>query len=144
MNIDRGISAEEIITSLNLLPHPEGGQYVQTFRDGTASTAIYYLLQKDERSHWHRVHGSAEVWHYYAGSSIDLMLSCDGVSVQTNVLGPNIATGERPQIIVPAGCWQSAQCRDDWMLAGCTVAPSFDFANFEIAQPDWQPGQTDR
>lgn len=138
------LSPADIIETLGLLPHPEGGHYVQTFRDENGeearSTAIYYLLQEGERSHWHRVHGAAEVWHYYAGDPIILSTSTDGKKIETLVLGPDILAGERPQGIVPAGCWQSAKSSGCWTLVGCTVAPGFEFANFEMAEPDWRPG----
>ena len=137
-------SAADIVKALGLSPHPEGGHYVQTFVDENGqpphSTAIYYLLQSGEQSHWHRVHGSMEIWHYYAGETIELSLSEDGENLSTIRLGPDILAGERPQVIVPAGCWQSAKCQGDWTLAGCTVAPGFSFENFEMATPGWQPG----
>ncbi len=138
-------SAQEIIKKLGLKPHPEGGHYVQTFRDEkdekVCSTAIYYLLQKGERSHWHRVHGSAEIWHYYAGDPLNLLISANAVKINTQKLGPHVLNKETPQIIVPSGHWQSAECNGEWTLAGCTVAPGFEFENFEMAAPGWQPGQ---
>ncbi len=138
-------SAQELIKKLGLKPHPEGGHYTQTFRDEAAdtvhSTAIYYLLQKGECSHWHRVHGSAEIWHYYAGDPLDLSISTDGEEITTQSLGPNILGNELPQIIIPAGHWQSAECNGEWTLVGCTVAPGFEFENFEMAASDWRPGQ---
>ena len=89
------LSAEAIIRELGLEPHPEGGFYHQTFRDKAGgerghSTAIYYLLEKGVRSHWHRVTDAVEVWHYYAGAPIALHLSDDGREVQTFTLGPAI------------------------------------------------------
>ncbi len=142
------MTAQDIIAALGLSPHREGGHYVQTFRDeageGAYSTAIYYLLQKGERSHWHRVHKSSEVWHYYAGDPIIIAISRDGRKSESHVLGPDILAGERPQIVVPAGWWQSARSDGAWSLAGCTVAPGFDFANFEMAPAGWQPGSKEQ
>ena len=137
--------AREIIDHFELEPHPEGGWFRQTFRDvgadGTVpSTAIYFLLARGERSHWHRVHHAAEVWHHYAGDPIRLCLSVDGVAEDDHLLGTDLASGQRPQVIVPLGCWQSAETLGDWTLVGCTVAPGFDFTHFELAPPDWQPG----
>ncbi|MEO8650760.1 MAG: cupin domain-containing protein [Hyphomicrobiaceae bacterium] len=138
-------SPQEIIATLRMAPHPEGGHHVETWRhvspDGGrgAGTAIYYLLQAGERSHWHRV-DAAEIWHWYAGAPLDLSLSPDGVAVDALVLGNDVASGARPQILVSAGVWQSAASTGAWSLVGCTVSPAFDFAGFEMAAPRWQPG----
>jgi uncharacterized protein len=138
-------SAAEIIARLELRPHPEGGYYRETFRDSRAdatgrssSTAIYYLLARGERSHWHRI-DAVEVWHYYAGSPLDLWIANDSCPRHTVRLGPDIAAGERPQAIVPASAWQSAETTGEWTLVGCTVAPAFEFASFELAPKDWEP-----
>ena len=138
-------AAREVIDRFELSPHPEGGWYRQTFRDeasdGTVrSTAFYFLLARGERSHWHRVRNAAEVWHHYAGDPIRLRLSGDGVTAEEHALGTDLAAGERPQVIVPLGHWQSAESLGEWTLVGCTVAPGFDFDHFELAPPDWQPG----
>lgn len=137
-------TAEEIIVTLGMQRHPEGGWYAETFRDGDgtnrgASTAIYYLLQAGERSHWHRVRDAAEVWHFYAGDPLLLKIS-DGMTVEDIRLGTNLAAGERPQGVVPANAWQSAEPLGGFTLVGCTVAPGFEFASFEMAEPGWEPG----
>jgi len=139
-------TAAEIIARLELKPHPEGGHYRETFRDSrrdvdgrSASTAIYFLLARGERSHWHRI-DAAEIWHYYAGSALNLQIA-DGVGQRCISLGPDLAAGEVPQTIVPAQAWQAAESSGDWTLVGCTVAPGFDFAKFELAAPDWFPGR---
>ncbi|MDR6755454.1 putative cupin superfamily sugar epimerase [Mycoplana sp. BE70] len=139
------MTPQEIIATLGMERHPEGGWYVQTFRDpeGGArghSTCIYYLLERGERSHWHRVRDATEIWHHYAGEPIALSLSNDGVANQIHVLGPNLAKGERPQVLVPANWWQSAEPLGEWTLVGCTVAPGFSFDAFELAPPGWRPG----
>jgi len=140
--------ARSVIDLLGLTPHPEGGWFAETLRDvgpdGTVhSTAIHYLLAQGERSRWHRVRHAAEVWHHYAGGPLRLSLSADGESVDEYTLGVDLAGGERPQVIVPADCWQAAEPLGDWTLVGCTVAPGFDFEHLELAEPDWQPnGQT--
>jgi hypothetical protein len=141
--------AAAIIRELGLQPHPEGGHYRESFRDAVtvgsgaaargASTAIYYLLQAGERSHWHRV-DAAEVWHWYAGAALALTISEDGREAVTHRLGADLAAGERPQVVVPAGAWQAAESLGAWTLAGCTVAPAFRFEGFEMAPPDWKPG----
>lgn len=139
------LTPQAIIRELGLERHPEGGWYHQTFRDTAGgsrghSTAIYYLLEKGERSHWHRVKDAAEVWHYYAGAPITLHLSADGQETQTLTLGPDVLNGERPQVIVPVNCWQSAESTGAFTLVGCTVSPGFEFSSFEMAAPGWTPG----
>jgi uncharacterized protein len=141
------LSAADVIRLLELRPHPEGGHYRQTFRDGRlvhgerpASTAIYFLLARGERSHWHKV-DAVEVWHYHAGAPLVLEIAAhDRGPIQRLTLGPDLAAGERPQAVVPVHQWQAAQSLGDWTLVGCTVAPGFEFAGFELAPPDWKPG----
>jgi uncharacterized protein len=137
-------TAAEIIAQLELKPHPEGGHFRETFRDArldadgrSVSTAIYFLLARGERSHWHRI-DAVEVWHYYAGSSLTLQIADDGGQHRVT-LGPNLAAGEVPQAVVPAHAWQAAESSGDWTLVGCTVAPGFDFAKFELAPKGWKP-----
>jgi predicted cupin superfamily sugar epimerase len=136
-------TAQDIIDRLGLTPHPEGGYYRETFRDPhlidgrSVSTAIYYLLPKGQRSHWHRV-DAAEVWHWHAGAALALSVgTAEGVVVHR--LGADLRAGERPQVVVEAGQWQSAESLGDWTLVGCTVAPGFEFAGFEMAPPGWEP-----
>lgn len=135
------MTPDDIVRLLNLKPHPEGGHFRETFRDeGSprgASTAIYYLLAKGEQSHWHRV-DAAEVWHWYAGDALELSIAADGRTT-SHRLGPNLAQGERPQIVVPKGAWQSAKPLGHYALVGCTVAPAFTFDGFEMAPPGWRP-----
>ena len=138
-------TAANIIARLELKPHPEGGYYRETFRDVRAdaqgramSTAIYYLLGRGDRSHWHRI-DAVEVWHYYSGDALTLRIANEGCASHTITLGPDVAAGQRPQAIVPAGAWQAAESTGDWTLVGCTVAPAFEFAKFEMAGKDWAP-----
>ena len=143
----RMLSAGEIVRMLDLKPHPEGGHFRETFRDArmleggrAASTAIYFLLARGERSHWHRV-DAVEVWHYHAGAPLVLeMAAAEKGPIRRMKLGPDLAMGERPQGIVPAAHWQAAESLGDWTLVGCTVAPGFEFATFETAAKDWEPG----
>jgi len=139
------VTADEIIATLGLQPHPEGGCYIETFRDANGSerghsTAIYYLLKAGERSHWHRVKDAAEVWHFYAGSPLRLRLAKDGEAMREVILGVDLRNGERPQAVVVANEWQSAESLGDFTLIGCTVAPGFEFSKFEMAPPGWEPG----
>jgi len=138
------LTAADIIAQFKLQPHPEGGHYRETFRDPrtdangrSVSTAILFLLARGERSHWHRV-DAAEIWHHYAGGALLLEIVEDGHR-QSVRLGSDLATGETPQAIVPAHAWQAAHPTGAWTLVGCTVAPGFDFAGFELAKPDFVP-----
>lgn len=141
------MTADEIIARLGLRPHPEGGHFRETFRapDATnsggrgASTAIFFLLKAGERSHWHRVDAD-EIWHYYAGAPLELSMSGDGKTTRHLRLGNDFGLLETPQGVVPRGVWQAARSLGNWTLVGCTVAPAFDFAGFELAPPGWAPG----
>ena len=137
--------AADIIRLLDLKPHPEGGHYCQTFRDAApsgsrpASTAIYFLLARGERSHWHRV-DAVEVWHHYAGAPLKLSARRDGgrpgdapASWFRSWIG-RASAGRSAD-----GHWQAAESLGDWTLVGCTVAPGFEFSGFELAPAGWAP-----
>ena len=130
--------ADRLIEQLGLAPHPEGGHFRETFRDpdgpGRArSTAILFLLKAGEISRWHRI-DAAEVWHFHRGAALEIHI---GNSRQ--VLGAAIEKGERPQLVVPKGAWQMAKSLGDYTLVGCTVAPGFEFAGFEMAPEGFRP-----
>ena len=139
-------TAADIIQRLNMQPHPEGGHFVETFRDDLTlpkskraiSTAIYYLLEKGDRSHWHRV-DAVEIWHHYAGAPLTLSIAAEDAPAEEWILGPDLLKEERPQVVIPRGYWQAAHSNGDWTLVGCTVAPGFEFDGFEIAPKDWTP-----
>ncbi|MEX5729258.1 putative cupin superfamily sugar epimerase [Rhodovulum iodosum] len=133
--------AETIIAHLDLRPHPEGGWYRETWVAETegsarpAGTAIYYLLAAGQKSHWHRV-DATEIWHFYAGAPLILSLAeTQAGPARDLTLGPDLAAGALPQLIVPAHHWQAAESTGDWTLAGCTVSPGFRFDGFEMAPP---------
>ncbi len=127
---------DEVIERLGLRPHPEGGWYAETWREPAAegeraaSSAIYFLLRAGETSRQHRV-DATEVWHWYAGDPLEL-----AIGDVSRLLGPDLAAGQRPQLVVPAGTWQSARSLGAWTLVGCTVAPAFEFAGFELADDE--------
>lgn len=137
------MDADEVIARYRLRPHPEGGHYRETIRapagagERAAVSAIYYLLKAGETSAWHRV-DAVEIWHYYAGAPLRLSLSPEGRAATERLLGTG--DGAEPHLVVPAGCWQGAVSLGAWTLAGCTVAPAFEFAGFELAPPQWRPG----
>jgi hypothetical protein len=147
-------SAAELVAQLGLTPHPEGGFFRETYRDGlaltdlpgrfagprSASTAIYYLLGRGDMSALHRIH-SDEVWHHYAGGTLTVHVlhpPAHGQPARHEALrlGMNLSAGERPQAVVPAGAWFGARLEggDAYALVGCTVAPGFDFADFEMGE----------
>jgi predicted cupin superfamily sugar epimerase len=129
--------ADRLISLLELAPHPEGGHFRETFRDTGGgrvySTAIYFLLRCGEVSRWHRV-DAAEVWHFYRGAPLELR-----IGRESYVLGPDIDEAQVPQLVVPPNIWQAAKSLGDYTLVGCTVAPGFDFAHFELAPDDFEP-----
>ena len=138
--------AARIIELLGLRPHPEGGHYVEIFREGGgaagargACTAIYFLLQAGEVSAWHRVRDATEIWHWYAGAPLVLTISANGHDAAAWHLGTDLEAGHRPQVVVPANAWQSAESLGRWTLAGCTVSPGFVFDGFELAPAGWRP-----
>ena len=135
--------AAAIVAQLELKPHPEGGHYRETFRDlsvdadgRSRSTAIYFLLARGERSHWHRI-DAVEIWHHYAGAALTLRIA-DESGERSVTLGADLVAGEAPQAVVPAHAWQAAESNGDWTLVGCTVAPGFEFAKFELAPKGWK------
>ena len=139
------LTAADVIRLLDLRPHPEGGHFRETFRDAivaeggrAASTAIYFLLARGERSHWHRI-DAAEVFHWYAGAPLRLDIAPENGARQRVTLGSDLAAGERPQAVVPAHTWQAGESLGDWTLVGCTVAPGFEFAKFELARAGREP-----
>ncbi|MEM9394488.1 MAG: cupin domain-containing protein [Pseudomonadota bacterium] len=134
------MTAEQIITELGLAPHPEGGWYRETYRSQVrtdarpAATAIHFLLQAGERSHWHKVDAD-EIWLWHAGASLTLSISASEAGPATDhILSGDTALGA-PQILVPADHWQAAESTGAYTLVSCIVAPGFDFAGFTLAAP---------
>lgn len=133
------MTADEIIEHLHLAPHPEGGWYRQTWegdeRPRACGTCIYFLLKEGETSRWHRV-DATEIWHHYTGAPLELRIAeTDEGPTILHRLGPNLAAGHAPQVIVPKDHWQSARATTGWALVGCTVSPGFTFDGFELAPP---------
>ena len=137
------LGANEIIRLLNMQPHPEGGHYAETWRTPGAGravmTAIYYLLEADQVSAWHRV-DAEEVWLWHAGGPLALTVSPPvGKGASAKTLGPDLRAGQRPQFVIPAHCWQTAETLGHWTLVSCIVAPGFEFSGFTLAPKDWRP-----
>ncbi len=139
-----GDAAGAVIAALGLTPHPEGGWYRETWRgppgpDGRAiGTAIHFLLEAGQRSHWHRV-DAAELWLWHAGHPLALDIAEAGAPARTLRLGGDVLAGHSVQGLVPPGAWQAATADRGWALVSCTVTPGFEFAGFELAPPDWSP-----
>jgi predicted cupin superfamily sugar epimerase len=134
-------SASEIVARLGLSPHPEGGWFrevhraaerIETPRGSRAAlTTIYYLLERRQLSRWHVV-ASDEIWHFYAGAPLELLVyDARARALQTHLLGPP-SPGHAPIGIVPAGIWQAARSRGEYSLVGCSVGPGFDYADFKF------------
>jgi hypothetical protein len=128
---------ESLIEALGLVPHPEGGWYRRTWEapasagERPAASAIYYLLLDEEYSAPHRI-DATELWHFYDGDPLELRMEWPDGRTDVSVLGPNVPAGQRPQIVVEAGVWQSARPRGRYTLVGATVTPAFMFEGFEL------------
>lgn len=141
------MSAAALIDALGLAPHPEGGWYRETWRteapDGARAmaSAILFLLEAGQRSHWHRI-DATELWLFHAGSAPRLETAAGAAGPVTAArLGPDVPAGETPQLMIAPGHWQSATADRGWALVSCVVAPAFSFAGFELAPPGWAPGR---
>lgn len=142
--------AKALIEALGLAPHPEGGWYRETWRaaaqdgDRAQATAIHFLLEAHQRSHWHIV-DAAEIWLWHAGDPLLLSLSPDeNGPVRDIILGGDILKAQSPQHVVAPHEWQAAAPLPGphgFSLVSCVVAPAFQFEGFTLAQPGWSPGQ---
>ncbi|MFK7837798.1 MAG: cupin domain-containing protein [Sulfitobacter sp.] len=133
------MTPEQIITQLNLAPHPEGGHYRQTWSAGNegrpVGTCIYFLLKRGEISHWHKV-DATEIWLFHAGAPLVLSMAETKAGPATDhMLTPDLTKGA-PQLIVPENHWQAARSTGDYTLVSCTVSPGFQFEGFTLAEPD--------
>lgn len=143
------VDAHPLAAALDLEPHPEGGWYRRTWCSDVvideatgrrAGSAIVYLLAAGTSSAWHRVTDADELWLFHDGDALELSLSPDGQQAETVLLGPDVQAGQRPQVVVPTGWWQSAHAPRRHALVTCTVTPEFRFEGFEMAPPGWTPG----
>jgi predicted cupin superfamily sugar epimerase len=136
---------ESLIAALDLAPHPEGGWYRRTWEAAAehgqrpAGSAIYYLLLEGEVSAPHRI-DATELWHFYAGDPLELSREWADGRREVQVLGPDVAAGHAPQLVVEAGVWQSARLLGRYALVGATVTPAFSFDGFELRQDPAAPG----
>ena len=144
------MTADDLIEALALAPHPEGGWYRETWRAGAeageraAASAVLYLIEPGQRSHWNRVDAD-EIWLWHGGDPVDLSIAeSEAGPMRTVRLGGQVASGEQVQVVIPAGQWQSAAPvpggAAGYTLISCIVAPAFEFSGFELAEPGWAPG----
>lgn len=139
-----GSTARALIEAMALAPHPEGGWYRETWRAAAepgqraGGTAILFLLEEGQRSHWHKVDAD-EHWFWHAGAPLLLSIAAEGEAVRDIVVGPDVVAGQIPQALVPAGQWQAAEPQGGWVLVSCTVTPGFEFAGFTLAEEGWAP-----
>lgn len=141
--------ADALIAILGLRPHPEGGWYAETWRARAtenarpAGSAILFLLRAGETSRWHRI-DATEIWHHCGGAPLELRIALPSgsTSPEAHLMGADLAAGERPQVVVPPGAWQTAGTLGAWTLVGCTAVPAFEFAGFELAPVGWAPDET--
>jgi len=138
--------AAELIAALGLAPHPEGGWYRETWRadampsERASATAILFLLEARQSSHWHKV-DATELWLFHAGSALTLRIAPDDAApVETVRLGADVLAGEQVQFRIPPYVWQAAEADRGWALVSCIVSPAFEFSGFTLAPPDWTPG----
>ncbi|QAY76934.1 cupin domain-containing protein [Sphingosinicella sp. BN140058] len=139
-------TANQLIECLELQPHPEGGWYRETWRADAAqgrrasATAILFLLDHEQKSHWHRV-DATEIWLFHAGSPLLLRTAAtENGPVEEARLGPDVLNGDQPQARIAAGAWQAAEADRGWTLVSCIVSPGFEFSGFTLGPPGWEPG----
>jgi uncharacterized protein len=135
------VHARELIQTLSLRPHPEGGWYREIYRsrmrvagphgDRSALTTIYYLLERDQVSRWHVV-AADEIWHFYHGAPLEAFAYDPDSRVVTRQVLDHPTAGREPVAIIPAGVWQAARSLGDYTLVGCSVAPGFEFTDFRL------------
>ena len=148
MNLDPTLPAAVVIETLGMIPHPEGGHYVELWRvapaDGARGSAslIHFLLRAGELSHWHRV-DAAELWLWHAGAPLALSIAAENEAPTVHPLGPDLQ-GQKLQAVVPIGLWQSARSLGAWSLVSCVVAPAFTFDGFTLAPAGWEPAASIR
>ena len=130
-------NSDEIIKKLQMIPHPEGGYFKESYRNENISL-IYYLLQKKEKSHWHRLTKN-EILHFYNGDPLKLLISKDGKNIEEIILNNKINNDQIFHYIVKAGTWFSMESQGEYSLIGCAVVPPFDYDDFELAPKNWKP-----
>ena len=126
---------KDLIKKLNLIAHPEGGHFAESFRDENNNVSlIYYMLKKNEWSHWHRLTKN-ETLHFYKGDPLKIFISNDEINYTSVTIGED----DNFHYSVMANNWFAMKSTGEYSLIGCTVAPGFDYKDFELAPADWKP-----
>ena len=124
---------KSLIKDHKMVPHPEGGHYVEVFKNKDVSH-IYFLLERHEHSHWHRITKN-ETLHFYKGSPLIIFTSKDGKKVQTKEIGSN----NKFILSIKKNTWFAMKSKGSYSFIGCTVAPAFNFSDLELAPKNWKP-----
>ena len=132
---------DQLIDKLNLIPHPEGGHFAETYRDTDGLLShIYYLLIKGEKSHWHKLTKNENL-HFYDGDPLKVFLSNDKINISEIILGKDLQKNQHYNFTIKSETWFSMCTTGEWSLIGCVVAPAFSYEDFELAPPSWKPGK---
>ena len=135
------VEADKIITKLKLIPHPEGGHYIETYRDKKGNVShIFYLLKKNEKFHWHKLTKNENL-HFYDGDPLKIFFSNDKINISEIILGKDLQKNQYYNFTIEAETWFSMRTIGEWSLIGCVVAPAFNYEDFELAPPSWEPGK---
>ena len=129
--------SDKLIEQLEMNPHPEGGHYKESYRNNNISL-IYYILKRGEKSHWHKLKKN-EILHFYNGDPLKLLISKDEKNIEEIILNNKINNDQIFHYIIKAGTWFSMESQGEYSLIGCTVAPPFDYDDFELASKNWEP-----
>ena len=129
---------DDLIKKLNLIPHPEGGHFSETYRHNNEVSHIYYLLKKNEFSHWHKLNKN-EILNFYDGDPLKVFLSNKKEKTKEIILGNNTKNNEIYHYVVKAGTWFSMQSLGEFSLIGCIIVPAFNYSDFELAPKNWSP-----
>ena len=134
-------NCDKLIDKLKLIPHPEGGHFVETFRDSKNQIShIYYLLKKGETSHWHKINKN-ELLVFYDGDPLQVLVAKDKIHTQKIIIGKDVNKDHKYHFVVKGETWFSMISLGKWSLIGCIVVPAFDYKDFELAPPSWFPGK---
>jgi len=134
--------SDKLIEQLEMNPHPEGGHYKESYRNNNISL-IYYILKRGEKSHWHKLKKN-EILHFYNGDPLEVFISNDEITIKEITLSKEIKSGHFLHYVVKAGTWFCMESKGEYSLIGCTVAPPFDYKDFELAPKGWCPGKVSK
>ena len=134
--------SDKLIEQLEMNPHPEGGHYKESYRNNNISL-IYYILKRGEKSHWHKLKKN-EILHFYNGDPLEVFMSDDEITIKEITLSKEVKNDHFLHYVVKAGTWFCMESKGEYSLIGCTVAPPFDYKDFELAPKGWYPGKVSK